>query len=164
MALVRWDPSSEITSLQGEMNRLFNTFFAPNGTQTGDGGGSGARQRWIPPMDVYDAGDHFVLKVDLPGMAEEDISIEVESDTLSVSGERTRESKQEGESWYRMERAYGSFMRSVQLPDGVDAESVTAHFDNGVLEVHVPKPEQRKPRKVSIGRARAIEGSGSATS
>jgi HSP20 family protein len=146
MALVRWEPVRELTSLQNEMNRLFNTFFdAP----TGGNGGSAVR-RWIPPMDLVETDDHFILKADLPGLTEEDVSLEVEDNVLTLSGERRAEHEDRKEGYVRVERAFGAFRRSLTLPEGVDPEGVQASFDKGVLEVRIPKPEERKPRRVAI--------------
>ena len=146
MAIVRWEPLRELSSLQSEMNRLFNTAFdAPSGSS------GPALRRWVPAMDLVESGDQFVLRADLPGMSEEDIQIELEDGTLTVSGERKAEHKESKDSFQRIERAFGSFSRSLTLPDGVDAEAVSASFDRGVLEVQIPKPEQHKPRKISIG-------------
>ena len=138
MALVRWDPVREIDSLQGEMNRLFSTFF-DTPARAANGTGTGAR-RWIPAMDLVETGEHFVLKADLPGMTEGDVNIEVENSVLTVSGERKTEHEDKQEGYYRLERATGAFSRSLTLPDGIDAASVTATFDNGVLQVRIPKP------------------------
>jgi HSP20 family protein len=109
-----------------------------------------ALRRWIPPVDLFEDGDHFVLRADLPGVAEEDVSIELEDSILTISGERKSEREVAGEGFRRVERATGSFRRSLTLPDGVDADAVTAAFDRGVLEVRIPKPEQRKPRRIEI--------------
>src|SRR5215216_4233272 len=123
MTIVRWEPLRELGTLQTEMNRLFNTVFdAP-------GGNSGTLRRWMPAMDLLETGDHFVLRADLPGMSEEDVTIELEDSTLTISGERKAEQKDENEGFYRVERATGSFSRSLTLPKGVDAEAVTASFD-----------------------------------
>jgi HSP20 family protein len=146
MAIVRWEPLRELASIQSEMNRLFNTVFEP--APTGNGG---ALRRWLPPMDLVETGDHFVLRADLPGLSEEDVNIEVEDNVLTVSGERKAEHETTKEGYHRVERAFGSFSRSLTLPEGVDAEQVAASFDRGVLEIRIPKPEQRKPRKISIG-------------
>jgi len=156
MAIVRWEPLRELGSLQNEMNRLFNTVFD---TPAPTAGGSTLR-RWMPAMDLVEAGDHFVLRADLPGMSEEDIKIELEDGTLTVSGERKAEHEDREEGYYRVERAFGSFSRSLTLPQGVDAEAVSASFDRGVLEVRIPKPEQRKPRRIEIGgtQQQTIEG------
>ncbi|MDQ3647697.1 MAG: Hsp20/alpha crystallin family protein [Actinomycetota bacterium] len=125
----------------GEFNRLFNTLFDASQAQG---------QRWSPAMDLVEAEDHFVLKADLPGLGEEDISIEIQDNTLTLSGERRSEHETAERGWYRVERAFGRFSRSLTLPEGVDAEGVSAAFDKGVLDVRIPKPEQRKPRQVQI--------------
>ena len=161
MALVRWEPVRELTSLQNEMNRLFTTFFD---TPTG-GNGESAGRRWIPAMDLVETDDHFVLKADLPGLGDGDVNIEVEDNVLTVSGERKAEHEDKREGYVRVERSYGAFRRSLTLPEGIDPEAVTASFDNGVLEVRIPKPEERKPRRVAIqvgDRPAAIEGNESA--
>ncbi len=160
MALIRWEPVRELNSLQTEMNRLFTTFFdapAPGGP-----GNGGQARRWVPAMDLVETDDHFVLRADLPGLDEDDVHIEVEDDVLTVSGERKAEHEEQREGFYRVERAFGAFRRSLTLPEGVDAEAVEAAFHNGVLEVRIPKPEARKPRRVAIrvgGGQGAIEGS-----
>src|SRR4051794_17595521 len=165
MAIIRWDPSRELTSLQGEMNRLFNTFFdTPTGA---NGSNGGTYRRWVPAMDLVETEDTYVLRADLPGVAEEDVSIEVEDNVLTVSGERKAEHEAKGEGYYRVERAFGRFSRALTLPEGVDAEAVAASFDAGVLEVRIPKPEETKPKRVSIsvgGAKPAIEGEESAAS
>ena len=157
MALIRWEPAREITSLQQEMNRLFSTFFdAPAGPAA-----NGAARRWVPPMDLVETDDHFVLRADLPGLSEADVDLSLESDVLTLSGERRVEHEQRGEGFYRVERATGAFSRSLTLPEGVDGDAITARFDKGVLEVRIPKPEQQKPRKlqIAVGDAPAeIEG------
>ena len=143
MALVRWEPLRELNTIQGEVNRLFNTFFDTPVT-------AGVARRWLPAMDLVEGADHFVLRADLPGLSEEDVAIEVEDGVLTVSGERKAEHEENDEGYHRVERAYGSFSRSLTLPEGVDPDAVEASFDRGVLEVRIPKPEQRKPRKVAI--------------
>jgi HSP20 family protein len=149
MAIVRWEPLRELSTLQNEMNRLFSTVFdAP----ASSGGGNGqSMRRWMPAMDLVETNDAFVLRADLPGMTQDDVNIELEDRTLTVSGERKAEHESQQEGYYRVERAFGSFSRSLTLPEGVDPESVHATFNNGVLEVRIPKPEQRKPRRISIG-------------
>ena len=144
MTIVRWEPVRELSSLQTEMNRLFNTMFESPTV------GNGGTRRWSPAMDLLETEDHFVLRADLPGMREEDVAIELEDNVLTVSGERKADHEENGEGFYRVERAFGSFSRSLTLPRGIDAEAVNAGFTNGVLEVRIPKPEQRKPRKIAI--------------
>jgi HSP20 family protein len=147
MALIRWEPNRELASIQTEMNRLFNNFFEP---ATGSNGGNAALRRWTPAMDVVETDDHYVVRADLPGLSEGDVKIEFEDNVLTVSGERKSSHEESKQGYYRVERSYGHFARSLTLPEGVDAESIQATFDRGVLEVSVPKPEQRKPRKVEI--------------
>lgn len=147
MALVRWNPARELDTLQGEMNRLFSTFFD---TPTNAGNANGITRRWIPAMDLVETREHFVLKADLPGMTDADVKVEVENNVLTISGERKTEQEAEAEGYYRIERASGAFSRSLTLPEGIDADAVKATFDNGVLEVRVPKPVDVQPRRVQI--------------
>jgi len=151
MAIVRWEPTREVDSLQSEVNRVFDAFF-------GNGAGTGRTRRWVPAMDLVETEDHLVLRADLPGLSEDDVEIEIKDGVLTVSGERKAEHEEKSEGFYRVERAFGHFSRSMTLPEGIDAESVNAEFADGVLEVRIPKPEQRKPHRVAIGRT-AVNGS-----
>jgi HSP20 family protein len=144
MTIVRWEPLRELSSLQSEMNRLFDGLFEPAGTNATGG------RRWIPAMDLVETEDHFVLRADLPGVSEEDVKIEVDDRVLTVSGERKADHESRQEGFYRVERAFGSFSRSLTLPQGVDADAVAASFHQGVLEVRIPKPAQAKPRRIAI--------------
>ena len=127
-----------------DFNRLFNTLFDES-----------RAQRWVPAMDLVEADDHFLLKADLPGLSEEDVSIEIRDNTLTIAGERKSEYEKRERGWYRVERATGAFSRALSLPDGIDPDAVTASFDKGVLEVWIPKPEARKPRRITINAAHA---------
>jgi HSP20 family protein len=160
MAILRWDPTRDVSSLQSEMNRIFATFFdSPANQSVGGSGGSGGR--WLPAMDLSESGDSYLVHADLPGMSEDDVQIELEDNVLTISGERRLEESRAEGGYLRAERARGSFMRSLTLPAGVDARRIEANFHNGVLELRIPKPEERKPRRISIGRTaanRTIEG------
>jgi HSP20 family protein len=146
MALIRWEPTREIQSIQQEMNRLFGTFFD---NPTGEAGVTA--RRWIPAMDLIEEGGEYVLRADLPGLDEKDVKIELDERVLTISGERSSSKAEElKQGFYRYERASGSFSRSLTLPEGIDPEAIRASFDKGVLEVRIPKPEQRKPRRVTI--------------
>ena len=142
MALVRFDPTREVDSLQSEVNRVFDAFF---------GNGGSRPRRWVPPMDLVETDDHLIVRADLPGMSTDDVNIEVKDGTLTVSGERKAEHESEREGYYRVERAFGAFSRSLSLPRGVEPDSVAADFSDGVLEVRIPKPAERKPHRVEIG-------------
>jgi HSP20 family protein len=152
MALVRWDPVRELDSLQGDMNRLFDRFFEGRAA-------NGMRRRWIPAMDLVETDDHLVLRGDLPGMTEDDVDIEIKDNVLTVSGERKSEHDERGEGFHRVERAFGSFSRSLTLPQGIQPDRIEAKFENGVLEVQIPKPAEAKPTRVQIGKG-TVEGSG----
>ena len=160
MALVRWEPVRELDSIQSEMNRLFNTFFD---TPTTAGNAAPVR-RWMPAMDLVEHEDHFLLTADLPGMKQEDVKLEVSDGVLTIAGERKTTHEERKGGYIRIERAAGTFQRSLTLPEGVDPEQVGASFRDGVLEVRIPKPVERKPHRVQIavnGGQAAIEGEAS---
>jgi len=167
MALIRWEPVRELNAIQHEMNRLFNTFFET--PARGNTGTEAALRHWIPAMDLVETDDAFVLRADLPGVTEKDVKIELEDNVLTVSGERKAEHEHRKEGYYRVERAFGSFSRALTLPEGVDPEAVRASFSHGVLEVRIPKPKQRRSRRVAInvsagaGEPSTIEGTEGAT-
>lgn len=157
MALVRWEPVRELDSIQSEMNRLFNTFFD---TPTTAGNAAPVR-RWMPAMDLVEHEDHFLLTADLPGMKQEDVKLEVSDGVLTIAGERKTTHEERKGGYIRIERAAGAFQRSLTLPEGVDPEQVAASFSNGVLEIRIPKPVERRPHRVQIavnGSQSAIEG------
>ena len=148
MALIRWEPVAELNTIQNEMNRLFNTFF-DQPAPASRGGGAQSR-RWMPAMDLVETADQYVLRADLPGLSDDDVNVQLEDNVLTISGERQARHEQNEEGYYRIERAFGSFARSLTLPAGVNPDDVQAHFDRGVLEIRIPKPEQKKPRQVQI--------------
>jgi HSP20 family protein len=158
MAVVRWEPFRELAALQSEMSRWMNQ--VTGGTASPGNGGS--TSTWLPPVDVWETEDELVLSFDLPGIPEDKISVEVDENVLVVSGERERTGETSDDRFYRFERRFGTFSRSVALPQGVDDGSIKADFKDGVLEVRVPKPEESKPRRIPLGTSEqgAIEGTG----
>jgi HSP20 family protein len=140
--LVRWDPFREVAALQNEMSRLFGL--------AREGNGSGDRS-WVPALDVWETDTHIVYAFDLPGVREDEISVEFEDGTLTVSAEREREEKVEGDRYYRYERRFGTFSRAIGLPQGVVEGDIAAHYRDGVLEVRVQKPAEATPRRIQIG-------------
>jgi HSP20 family protein len=150
MTLIRWQPAREMTSLHTEMNRIFGSLFDSPTLVSARTVGTAPR-RWIPAMDLVENDTQYVLRADLPGVSLDDVAIEIENDVLTISGERRSEREERYEGGYRrVERASGSFVRSVTLPTGVDAEKIEAAFADGVLEVAVPKPAQSRPHRVTI--------------
>ena len=150
--LVRFDPYREVTPLQGEMGPLLNLLLAGGSSSTAPG-------VWAPAMDVWETDDEIVYAFDLPGIPEATVSIEFENGVLTVSAERERSQEVSAERLYRFERRYGSFSRSIGLPQGVSEDQISARYENGVLEVHVKKPELEKPHRIQIGNGNAaIEG------
>jgi HSP20 family protein len=152
--LVRWDPVRELTQWQNDVERLMGTFL--RGSAQGTNGG----ERWAPPLDVWETEDEIVYAFDLPGIPEEKISIEFEDGTLTVSAERERTEEVSQERFYRFERRYGSFARSIGLAQGVGENDIRADYKDGVLELHVTKPKAPEPRKIQIGKGTkaTIEG------
>ena len=141
--LVRFrEPFREMATLHNEMSRLAGGFFDANGR---------TNQAWAPAVDVWETEDEIVYAFDLPGIPEDKISVELDDGALTVSAEREREQKTEGRNFYRAERRFGSFSRTIGVPQGVSENDVSAQYEHGVLQVHVRKPEQPKPRKIQVG-------------
>jgi HSP20 family protein len=138
MAIIRWDPFREMTTLQSQVNRLVDSMW------------SGRQESWVPAVDVFDTQDAVVLKAELPGMKADDIQIEVDDNVLTIKGERTFDEKIDDERYYRVERRYGAFQRSLALPQGVKADEIQAAYEDGVLQVTVPKAEAEKPKRIEV--------------
>ena len=128
----------KLSSLQGEMNRLFNTFLDTPGN-------TDSHSRWVPPMDLAERADDYIVTADLPGMDAEDVTIELHDGAEHRGRAPARRNDNVATDYHRVERARGTFRRELNLPEGVDPDSIEATFDRGVLEMRVPKPEQRKP-------------------
>ena len=141
--LVRWEPFRELGTLQSEMSRLMNGMLEGNGRQS---------QNWVPSLDVWETPTEVVYAFDLPGIPEEQISIEVKDETLTISADREKTEETSENGFYRFERRYGTFARAVGLPQGVDQDNISARYENGVLEVRVPKPEEQKPKKIELSK------------
>jgi len=145
--LVRWEPFRELASFQNEMSRFMNGLLD---------GPSRTTQSWTPPLDVWETESEVVYAFDLPGIPEEAITVEVKDETLTVSAQREKTEEVSDEGYYRFERRFGTFARGVGLPQGIDQEKISARYENGVLEIRVPKPEEQKPRKIEL--SRTVEG------
>jgi len=157
MAVIRRSPAGQLATLQSDMARMMNTFlgsspFAPSGNAT---------SAWLPPVDITESDDALLLSFDLPGLIEEEIQVELDDNVLTVSGERRRQSEVNQDDYFRYERRFGAFSRSVALPAGVKDDQIEASYENGVLEIRIPKPEQHKPKRIQVGSSSpAIEGTG----
>jgi HSP20 family protein len=143
-SLERWEPY-RMSDIQTEVNRLFDTFFgrpAPSATH--------AARTWAPFVDMQETKDDLVLRLDLPGISEKDVTVSIMGDLLTVRGERRAEHEGEGQNYLHVERVYGKFERAVQLPMAVQADKVRASYRDGVLEIKLPKTEEVKPREIKI--------------
>jgi HSP20 family protein len=141
--LTIWDPLREVTSLRDDMDRFFDSML-----------GRWPRERpepiWAPALDIEETKDDIVVKAELPGMRKEDIKITLSGDTLTITGERRHETEEKGKTFYRIERAYGKFQRTVVLPSEVDGSKVKAAYKAGILELVMPKSEREKAREIQI--------------
>lgn len=139
----RWEPFRSTSSLQEQVNRLFEGTFSRKGDDS-------TLTAWAPAVDVYETENELVIKADLPDISEKDLDVRVENNMLTVRGERKFEQQVKEDSYLRMERAYGSFSRSFSLPNTVDTEAIQADYKNGVLTVTLPKRAESKPKQVKI--------------
>ena len=145
-SIERWDPFRNISDIQGEVNRLFDSF---SGRPTAVATGSGVRM-WAPVLDMHETKDDLVLNFELPGVREKEVSLSITGDLLTVRGERGLNRDLTDESHHHVERVHGKFERSVRLPVSVQAEKVKATYRDGVLEVKLPKVDEVKPREIKI--------------
>jgi len=146
MALIRWDPFREMSSLQERMNRLMSDFR----TRSPFGEEEMAQGSWIPAVDIYETKESIVLNVELPGVTKEDIALEVKDSTLTIKGEKKLEKNVTEENFHRMERSYGSFTRAFTLPSTVQQDKVKAKFRDGILEIMLPKAEEARPKQIKV--------------
>jgi HSP20 family protein len=142
MALVKWNPWSEVMTLKQEMDRLF-------GMQMPDVFRQESRS-WTPRIDMQETETDYVIEADLPGVSRDDITVSVEGQTLVISGERQAEDTRDADGWRHVERAFGKFQRAFQLPTTVNADGIEAQYRDGVLSVHVPKAEEAKTRRIDV--------------
>jgi HSP20 family protein len=154
--LVRWEPFREVAALQNDMGRLMSAFLG-----RADGEGSG--RTWVPAVDVWETENELVYAFDLPGIPEDKIAVEFDDGALTVSGERERAHEAKNEGLYRYERRFGSFSRTVGLPQGVTENEVKADYRDGVLQIKVKKPETPKPRRIEIGSVEQVTIEGTST-
>jgi HSP20 family protein len=141
MSVSRWDPFQDLLAIQDEMNQVFGR------ARQGQGGGG---RVWAPALDISERKDAYLVSVELPGVKADDLDITLEDGLLTIQGERQFTSESSEQQYHRVERRYGSFRRSITLPSQVKADAIEASFENGVLEVVVPKAEEAKPKKITV--------------
>jgi len=149
MAITRWDPFREVAALQNRVNSLFRDF--------NEGESALTTASFIPAVDIYEDEKKVILKLEVPGIQEKDLDVSVENNTLTVKGERKFEKEEKEENFHRIERRYGSFYRAFTLPTTVDAESIDAKYDAGVLKLELKKKPEAQPKqiKVNVGKSLA---------
>jgi HSP20 family protein len=146
MAITRFDPFRDMAVLQDRMNRLFNDSYSGRNQEDH----MLSRGTWIPPVDIYEVDGELVLKAELPDMKREDIDVTVENNTLTVRGDRKLDNEIKQENFHRVERAYGSFVRTFSLPPTVDTGKIGAEYKDGVLTVKLPMREEAKARSIDV--------------
>jgi HSP20 family protein len=152
MSLVRWNPvrdlatwPSNLFGMQREMNRMFDNFF--NGTDRDE---DYALTAWSPAVDIAEHDDQYVVKMELPGVSKEEVKITLESNILTIRGEKKQEKETKKENYHRVERSYGSFQRSFTLPTTVKNDKIDASFKDGILDIKLPKAEEAKPKQIEV--------------
>ena len=152
MALIRWRPSREagalgdLLGMQEDINRLFDATLGRRPLERV----SMFEGEWAPAIDVLEDESRVVVKAELPGMTRQEIEVSILGDTLTIKGEKRRESPEQGDRYHRLERVYGTFHRSISLPSSVVSGKASASFKNGMLEIEIPKKEEAKPRQIRI--------------
>ena|SRR5579875_2939008 len=145
MAITRWDPFRDVLALQNRMNSLFQEF-----NRQGDGNDLATTAAFVPPVDIYEDEHKIVLKLEVPGIKESDLDIQLENNVLTVKGERKFEREEKEENFHRVERRYGSFYRSFTVPNTVNPETVRASYDAGVLRLELEKRAEARPKQIRV--------------
>lgn len=146
MTLVRWNPSRELEEMSDRLNRMFNHQALPqvNAKETM------VVADWVPSVDVSETDGEYQIKAEIPDVKKEDVKVTVEDGVLTIQGERRQEKEEKGKKYHRIERSYGSFVRSFTLPDLVDEAKVKAEFKDGVLNLQLPKSKKAKPKAIEV--------------
>jgi HSP20 family protein len=162
---MRWDPFRDLLSIQDEMNQVFRRAIGQ-----GDQGEAAEARLWAPAIDISERKDAYIVTAELPGIRPEDLEVSLEDGVLTIKGERKFSQESSDQQWHRVERRYGAFRRTITLPTQTNADEIEASFENGLLEVVVPKAEEARPRKIQIrgtggtgGTKAAIEGGSTVT-
>ena len=146
MNLVRWDPFRELEEMSNRLNRIFHR----PARRTGNGKEALTIADWAPSVDISETDSEYLIKGELPGVKKEDVKVMLQDGVLTIQGERKQEKEEKGKKFHRVERSYGSFVRSFTLPDYVDDAKVKAEFKEGILNLHLPKSEKAKPKAIEV--------------
>ncbi len=145
MTIVKWDPFRNVSTLQDRINRMFDEAFTRKGFN--DDASMGA---WRPDVDIYDTDNALIVKAELAGVPKENVTVDVKDNILTIKGERSVDKEVKEENYYRRERSFGSFQRSFTLPAAINPDNIKATYKDGILEIEIPKPEEKKPKQVTI--------------
>lgn len=146
MSPVRWDPLQDVALLQDRINRAFDDAFGKDAESEGDL----AKCAWRPVVDIFDAGDGLKIKAELPGVAKEDVTVELRDNILTLKGERSCDSDLCEDDYYRKERCHGTFLRTFRLPFYAEPGDIRAGFKDGILTITIPRPENDQPRQIPV--------------
>ncbi len=146
MTMVKWDPFRNVAALQDRINRIFDESFS----RTADLDDDISMSAWKPLVDIYETDEAIILKVELPGIKKDDVSVEVKDNVLTLKGVRTEEKEIKEKNYYRKERAFGAFSRSFNLQHRIQPDKIKARFKDGVLKIEIPKPEEEKPKQITV--------------
>lgn len=145
MAVIRWDPFRELSTLRDRMNRVFDE------SAYGGRGDSGSTAAWNPAVDIHETANEIVVQAEVPGVEKDQIELSLENNVLTFKGERRFEKDTQEDNFHRIERAYGGFSRSFSIPTTVDESRISADYKDGVLTVTLPKTQQAKARQIAVG-------------
>jgi len=146
MTIVKWDPFRNVAALQDRINRIFDESFS----RTADVDDDISMSAWKPSVDIYETDEAIILKAELPGIKKEDVSVEIKDNVLTLRGERVEDKEIKEGSYFRKERCFGTFSRAFNLQHRVQPDKIKAKFKDGILVVEIPKPEEEKPKQITV--------------
>lgn len=150
MTLIRFNPMRDLVELEKEFAKMFNTLESRFGISRNKEIDEYENAVWMPLTDIYEDKDKYTLKLDLPGIKKEDVKISFVNGQLSISGERVQESETKDAKCHRIERSFGKYFRSFNLPEHIQSDKISAEFKDGQLTINIPKAEEAKPKEIEI--------------
>ena len=146
MTIVKWDPFRNVAALQDRINRIFDESFS----RTADLNDDISMGVWKPSVDIYETDEAIILVAELPGIKKEDVSVEIKDNLLTLKGKRIEDKAVSEECYFRKERCFGTFSRAFNLQHRVQPDKIKARFKDGVLKIEIPKPEEEKPKQITV--------------